>query len=276
MLTRSLPTICLLSIGLCASTALGGGTVAFDLASPSDGAVVAAGATIDWTIHVTASTGDNLGLGLAAVDLVQAPGNPELFDIPAASGVPTALADFSRPAGISNAGPGGVGTGFVGTQAGTAGQKNLTQIGGSQNTFGVSSATMGTDVNVDGSVAQGPGGELLAAGSFAAPATPGVYTFSLAMPIANTLDAINVAPQWSPVSAATASAAAASFSFTVCRKGDIDGDNILTADQDVAGFVALLVDSTGATDQEICAADMNGDGVIDGMDIGLFVAEVVP
>ena len=47
-------------------------------------------------------------------------------------------ADFNRPAGISNPGLDGYGSGYGGTQIGLLGQKNLHQIGGRQNTSGMS------------------------------------------------------------------------------------------------------------------------------------------
>ncbi len=273
---KKLTVINLILMGLASSPVLGdGGTVTFDLTSPVNGCGVSAGSLVDWSINVSVSSSDNQGLALAIVDFVQNPGNPELIDIPSAGVVPAGMADFSRPDGISNPGPGGTGTGYGGTQVGMPDQMNLAQIGGAQNNFGMAGAVMGLDVNVEPGIGQSPGGELLASGTFAAPATSGTYTFSLQSPVANTLVLVYPAPQWSPVSTATAETTFASFSFTVCRKGDVNNDGELTPDLDLTGFVDLLLDSSGASDYEACAADMNGDNNIDGLDISPFVAAIL-
>ncbi len=132
-------------------------TVTFDLSSPSDGQEVVPGSIIQWTITATVSTDDNFGLALVAVDLVQDPFNPELFDIP--PGIPPAgMEDFDRPNGISNPDPGGPGSAYGGTQIGTPGAMDLAQIGGAQNTFGVIGDGIGLDTQVDSGVGQSPGG----------------------------------------------------------------------------------------------------------------------
>ena len=74
----------------------------------------------------------------------------------------------------------------------------------------------------------------------------------------------------------SSSRSGSAYLFPACLKADIDGDGTLTANLDVPAFVSLLLDSTGATQQEACAADMNSDGNIDGLDTGLFVAAMVP
>jgi hypothetical protein len=69
----------LVTIGTLISAAHAAGTVTFNLSSPSNGATVSPGALIEWTITVSVSSGDNLGLGLAAVDLVQFGTNWQTF-----------------------------------------------------------------------------------------------------------------------------------------------------------------------------------------------------
>lgn len=253
------------------ASALAQGTVTIDLSSPSNGAIVPAGSTIDWTITATVSSGDNLGLALVVVDLVQGEGNPELFDLPPGNAAPVGMADFDRPAGISNPGPGGVGSGYGGTQLGTPGSLNLAQIGGSQNTFGVAGAAIGQDVNVDGGVGQGLGGQVVCTGSFIAPATPGAYSFSLDKPIANTLKTINAAPFHSSVYEALAATTNPSISFTICLAGDADGSFTLDPTLDIPAFVNEVLNG-GGDEYTTCASDVNGDGEVDGLDIGPFAA----
>ncbi|RMF70728.1 MAG: hypothetical protein D6744_19000, partial [Planctomycetota bacterium] len=55
-------------------------TVTVTLSSSQNGMTVAPGATIDWTITFTTSSGDNAGLALLAADLVQDPNNPASLD----------------------------------------------------------------------------------------------------------------------------------------------------------------------------------------------------
>ncbi len=64
---------------------------------------------------------------------------------------------------------------------------------------------------------------------------------------------------------------ATSVNTAVCAApGDVndDGDANLA---DIARFVELQLDATGATESETCAADLNDDAAIDGRDIALFV-----
>jgi hypothetical protein len=266
--------ICLPVFSAAVSPALADGTVTLDLSSPSDGMAVPGSHVIEWAITAAVSTGDNMGLALISVDLVQDADNPELFDIPQAVGVPPGMEGFDRPDGISNPGP--EESCYGGTQVGLDGAKNLAQIGGSQNTFGTPSGGIGLDVDVDAGVGQGPGGQEIATNSFPAPAIPGVYTFSIPSAVANTLEAVNPAPQWSPVSPATVVLGNPSISFTVCRPGDIDGDFTLTVEQDVPLFVNLLLGTGSSDDYAQCAADLNGDGTIDGKDIQPFVDALLP
>lgn len=221
-------------IGIATVPALAAGTATFNVSSPCANCTVGAGELIEWTITVTVSSGDNYGLALAAVDLVQSPGNPELFDLtPGAA--PADMQDFDDPNGITNPDPGGFGSGYGGTPVGPTGAEDLCQIGGAQNTFGVPGDVAGLDYNVRPGVGQG-GAQILATGSFEAPATHGDYTFSLENAIANTLVEINSPPDFSPVSAATVVMDSGSFSFTVSIVGDVDHDG----DVDLNDLAALI------------------------------------
>ncbi len=201
------------AIGTLTALAHAGGTVTFSLSSPSNGATVNPGTAIEWTITVSVSSADNLGLALAAVDLVQDAANPALFDLPAGE-TPLDMTDFDRPDGISNPGPGGVGSAYGGTPMGPAGAKDLRQIGGAQNTFGVPGDGIGLDYDVRAGVGQ-DAPQILATGSFLAPAEPGLYSFYLQNPIANTLDDIAAPPAFSPISGAAALIGVGQITFTV-------------------------------------------------------------
>ena len=256
-------------------------TLALD--STQDGQTVAPGTTIDWTITVAVSTGDNQGLALVAVDLEQNAGNPELFDLPPgdAGTIDTAMDDFSRPEGISNPGEGGAATGYIGVQRGTSGQMNLRQIGGAQNTFGAAGSTIGLDYNVAGGVGQS-GAQTVLSGSFSAPTTEGTYTFSLANGLANVLTAVNTPPDFSPVTAAAVDIATnGSFSFTVqpgYEIGDLNCDGTVN-NFDIDAFVLALTSAPDFTAYNTTypgcdgmLADCDENGTVNNFDIDPFVA----
>lgn len=250
-------------------------TVTVSLTSSEDGMTVSPGATINWQIAFTTSTGDNAGLALLIADLEQDAGNPGTLDIPPAGSVPGAMANFSRPAGISNPGELNPATGYVGVQRGTMGALNLVQIGGGQNTFGVAQpggTGIAENANVVGGVGQS-GSVVLASGSFAAPATDGDYTFNMTNVIANVVDTLNTPPAFSPVVAASVATGSNSFSFTVsagggcsaaCMGADVDGD----CDVDLTDLGVLLGDfgCTGG-----CAGDTDNDGDTDLTDLGVLL-----
>ncbi len=228
-------------VGLtCSGLALATGTVSLTLTSPSAGQTVPPGSTVNWTIQVTVSTGDNYGLALIACDLVQDLNNPALFDIPPgdAASIPAIMSGFNRPAGISNPGENGAPSGYIGVQRGTAGQKNLIQIGGGQNTFGQAGSVIGTDPIVESGIGQS-GPQAILSGSFVAPSVEGTYTFRLENAVANVLTSVGTPPQMSQVSQATVDLSGAVLTFTV--------------------------------GQEVCIGDMNGDGTISFGDINAFV-----
>jgi len=251
-------------------------TVTLSLSSPQNAATVAPGGTINWSIGFTVSSGNNAGLALLSVDLVQGTANPAKIDIPPANGVPTAMAGFSRPAGVSNPGETNPATGYVGVQRGAAGEKNLKQVGGAQNTLGQAlppGSGMAESANVVGGVGQG-GSVTLASGSFNAPATAGTYVYQLENPVASVLTAVNPLPQHSPVTEASAILAPASFTFTVggaaCVACDVNCDGENDA-RDIQTFVARLLPSPPAA-CSACAGDLNGSGGLTVADIGPFVA----
>ncbi len=264
-----LVTVCLSSSALATT-----GTVTFTLTSPQSGHSVAPGAVISWTIQLSDSTGDNLGLALFATDLFQDPNNPAKLDIPpgTAASIPSIMNGFNRPGGITNPGEGGALSGYIGVQRGTAGQKNLIQIGGGQNTFGqAGSGGIGTDPNVDGGIGQS-GAQTVLSGSFPAPNVSGAYTFRLQNAVANVLTQIHAPPAFSSVAQAAVNLTNASFTFTVtppgvCR-GDCNCDGQINF-ADIDPFVAVLAGGTPCSFEN---CDVNGDGNINFNDIDPFVA----
>ncbi len=286
---KPLPVVLLVGLS---SVALAGPAVTLTLESPSDGQTVAAGSRIGWTIRVATSRGDNAGLALVCVNLVQDDTNPAFLDIPPGdlASLDATMDDFSRPLGISNPGEDGAATGYVGVQRGVAGRMDLVQIGGGQNTFGVAGpAGMGQDILVETGVGQGAEPQLVLCGSFAAPSTAGMYRFRLRDPLANVLATVSGPPQSSSVMAATVDVGSASFSFTVQASlpicpGDCDCDRRVTFD-DINYFVAALVGHgagwAGYYGREhdgqvppcnYANCDINDDGQVDFDDIDPFVA----
>ncbi len=254
-------------------------TVTLTLDSPQDGTTIGAGATVNWTVTAAVSTGDNMGLALISFDLVQDGGNPATLDIPAASGVPAGMQNFSRPAGITNPPETDPNTGYVGSQRGTAGAMNLIQTGGAQNTFGEAmpgGSGIAENANVVGGVGQA-GPQLVASGSFAAPATAGDYTFSLANGFANVLVSVGTPPDYSPVTAGTIVVADGSFTFTVGAAyalGDLNCDGFVN-NGDIDAFVTAISDpgayASTYPDCDINLADINQDSFVNNGDIDPFV-----
>lgn len=251
----------LLLVGLTGSAEMAA-SVALSVASPQAGLTVAPGTMIQWRIEALVSSGDNAGLAGFSVNLSQSGANPALFDLPAGTVPAGPMSQFASPAGISNPTPGG----FGGTPGGPAGARNLVQIGGLQNTFGAPLNGVGTDVNVQGGIGQGTA-QIVAQGSFPAPSTAGVYTFSLSAPRANVLDSVQPAPAFSPVSASTVSLAAASFSFTVGGAPDCPGDLDDDGDVDLGDLGVVLAAFNRTAD-----GDLDGDGDTDLGDLGIVLS----
>jgi hypothetical protein len=254
------------------------------LQSSKNGLTVAPSATIDWTIAVQVSSGDNSGLALVSTDFTQDAANPELFILPVASGVPAGMTNFARPAGIANPDEGGL-AGYRGVQRPFTGTtKNLIQIGGGQNTFGTALAPgtgIGESATVVLHVGQGTP-QTVATGSFAAPATEGTYTFRLANGLANVLD-LNSPPGFSKAVAATVNGVStAVLTFTVhlgpsiCH-GDMNCDRRVTF-ADIDPFVAALSgESAWNVSHPGCPwlnADCNNSGTVNFADIDPFVAVI--
>lgn len=59
----------------------------------------------------------------------------------------------------------------------------------------------------------------------------------------------------------------------ICPRGDINDDGSVSL-LDIAPFVALVLDPSGATDVQQCTADTNGDGQIDGNDVQGLVTQL--
>ena len=167
---------------------------------------------------------------------------------------------MTGPRGLCNPTRAGQTGTYGGTPFGVAGQTNLAQIGGGQNTFGVPGTGSGQDVVVDAGIGQSAGGQVIAYGSFPAPEVPGVYAFSLQAAIANTLQAVRPAPDSSPAAAASVLVNGAGLSFTVCRPADVDGDGTVSFTTDIPAFVDILLGPDAPGGYARCAADLNGDG----------------
>jgi hypothetical protein len=273
---KQLISISALVLVAMAVPALAGGTVTLDLLSPSSGVNYRAGgpSQIDWTITATLSSGDNMGLALISVDLVQDPYNPAPVELMPADAVPLEMVGFDRPAGFSNPG-----NGYLGTQVdGWFGAVDLVQIGGAQNTFGGLPepvvAGYGEDFDVDPNIGQSAGGQIIATGSFtlSCPTALGAYSFALQSTAANTLEMVNEAPKWSPVSAATVETcpSGGTLQFVLCLAADADGSGDLAV-EDITTFVDLLLGTAAGDAYQLCAVDLDDDGQITGQDIQYFV-----
>lgn len=247
--------------------------------SPQNNHTRPAGATVSWTISFATSTGNNAGLALLSTDLVQSPGNPAGVNIPHASGVPSPMTNFSRPAGVTNPPDAGFTTGYVGVQRGPSGRLDLIQIGGGQNTFGQALTGRGVAENavVVANVGQN-GSQQLASGTLTLPSTPGTYTFSLVNTVANVLEQRNNPPSISLVEQAGVVIAQGSISITVgdaAAAGDLNCDGLVN-NFDIDPFVLALTNPTVYAsffpNCDFNNADMNNDGFVNNFDIDPFVA----
>lgn len=261
--TKRLVMLTALLGACCAAAARANPTVSLSLTSSLNELVVQPGDSIDWTIQFGVSIGDNAGLALISVDLIQNKLNPSKLAIPQADAVPAGMADFARPAGISSPGT----DGYCGTQVGTDCYANLYCIGGAQNTFGVAGTNMGTDIYVDGGVGQS-GTETLASGALTAPETPGIYIFQIDNVEANVLVSVETPPDPSPVydDLMLYSLDPSSFYIIVCP-GDVDGNGIVDAN-DLADVLTAYGSCLGDLDYNP-DADFNRDDCVDGTDLGI-------
>jgi hypothetical protein len=223
---------------------------------------------IDWTLQVVDGSGSldpHQGLAMISVDLVQDEGNPELFDIPPADGVPGAVLGFAPPAGIGNP------AGYTGTQVGEPGARNLLQIGGAQNTLGVAGNTMGLDVDVDANVGGGDW-QVVASGSFDLPTGIGSYLFRIddQTMMANVLDVVHSPPQHSEVSEIPLVITRGSIGFEVVYGGDMNGDCVVNV-TDMTLFAAALNSTPGAPNWNPLA-DLDCGGVVNITDFTIFTS----
>ena len=267
--------------GFAAVTAFAVPTVSLSLSSQLNEHTVAPGTSVYWTISVSVSPIDNLGLALVCVDLIQDPGDPALFSLPPGSeaSIDATMQHFNRPDGICNPPEGGAATGYIGVQRGNPGAENLVQIGGALNTFGAAVGELGTSTTVVSGVGQGgplhP--QIVLSGSFTAPATLGTYQIQLANGLATVLSGIGAPPAFSPVIAATVTLAQPTLTFTVAesRKGDMNCDGFVN-NGDIDAFILALTNSVQYAAEypscDITNADINGDGFANNGDIDAFIA----
>ena len=198
------------------------GVVHVELQSPQSDTTVNPGGRIDWVLTAHVSSDDNLGLAMISVDVEQALANPERIDIPRATGRSPLMEAFDRPRGFTNPGPDKDTSGYCGTQVGRAGERDLRQIGGAQNTFGVTGPCLGPNGEIclgqDVVVTQGvgqSGGQVVATGSFFAPQTVGSYEFQVASAVATTLQEVASPPNPARVARANVQLAIPGFRFEV-------------------------------------------------------------
>ncbi len=238
---------------------------------------VAPGTPLTW--HLTLQLGyvpEDLGLAAFCVDMVQVFGNPAGVALAPAPrpALSSDLARFDRPLGIANPDPpvGTAGSAFGGTPlaAGTGVPDgiDLIQIGGSQNTFGSTGVAIGTSTTVLSGFALGSGGEVIATGSFLAPATPGNYQVELRRGLVNVVTTIGGLGVPSIVRSAIVDLGQP-LAFTVDDNlcpADFNHDGVLDPD-DLADFIACYFASPP------CAqADVNGDSIVDPDDLADYIA----
>lgn len=222
--------------------------------------------TVGWTIRVRLDTNDNVGLAGFCVDLAQGSNNPGPIDLLPAGSASTNMGNFSRPQGVSNPGPGGVGSGYGGTQTGAAGAHTLRQIGGGQNTFGVAGSVFGTSANVVTGVCNESNGRVVATGVFTAPTVPGVYTLTLSEARANFLAVRRAAPQHSS-SRAAGIVIESGLTFTVPCPSDVDGglgDGVPDGGVGIEDLVYYVIDLYLPGDARADRDDGGGTGTCDG------------
>ncbi len=246
---------------MCSASTLAQGLVQISLSSLQSGGSVVPGAPIDWEITCAVSEEGNQGLALVLVDLVQDPNNPELIELPPGERAPAGMERFDGPLGLANRGPSG--SSYGGTPFGKPGARNLVQIGGAQNTFGVPLGALGLNTNVVTSIGQGRQPQLVAKGSFRAPATPGRYAFFLFKPRANTITLVNPPPRASEVSAADTRIGTKFIRFTVRCVADFNNDGSV----DLSDHAAFYAEYGHVQ----ASADVDADGAVTPRDLATFL-----
>jgi hypothetical protein len=259
MFRRSLSHVAIVAAVSVASEA----QVTLSFSSPQMGQQLVPGSSVHWRI-MCVDSGDNLGLAGISVDMVHDPSNQATFDLAPASSWPGRMNCFSRPDGISNAGPDGTGTGYGGIPVGPAGAKDLLEIGGMQNTFGFQGSVMGHDHTIsaepdtDRGIGQQGGGQLVAEGDFTVPSVEGVYRFNLQNGMANVFRSFGGSGQSSSVTPAEIVYGNVLWFYVGnCCTQDFNGDGDVNTDADIEAFFACVAGNCCPT----CAsADYNCDG----------------
>ena len=230
----------------------------------SNGTIVHRLIDVDWELAITAYPGHE-GLAAFCADLVQDASNPAQFDLPPAdpASLPPDMAGFNWPAGIANPPEGGGASGYFGVQRGTPGERNLVQLGGAQNSFGIPGITMGTDADVEADV--GHPSIVAMSGSFPVQREPGEYVFHLTHVAANVFEQVNAAPASSPAHPTVVLTSAIGISFVSCI-GDIDHDGSVGL-SDLAALTGSAYGTCEGDPDYDPEVDLNADGCIDLADL---------
>jgi hypothetical protein len=241
--------------------------------SPNTFILVNPSQTFYWNLRVTIVGADGRSFGLAGFvcDLVcrSAPPNTEAMVLSGmeVGSVPAAMANFSRPLGISNKpAPGsGLTTGYVGTRMLRPDDSlpALVQIGGAQNTFGVAGTNIGQVHVVTTGVSMGIYGQVVASGTITltgGAANYGFYTFGLDNVAVNALATEPV------VGTLTRSAAIPPYvgpdvTVTFLCQADFNGSGSVTI-QDVFDFLAAFFDNQASADVNL-SGDLTVQDVFD-------------
>lgn len=257
------------------------------LDSPVGNQRIDPGRSVEWTLAVeVVSAGRDFGLAGLVTDLVMSdypalpPNNP--FQ---PSTVPAGMERFSRPLGISNPPPPGwpESPGYGGTPAvimldlfgSPFPAFALLEVGGLQNSFGVSGGAVGTETACLEGVAQGDP-QVVATGSFPAPGRPGHYVVELQHLVANVFSFIATAPiesrvqqvsgefWWYDTPADDFLVSNWGFVFDVECRADLTGDGLVGV-EDLFAFLALYF-------QQAPSADFDHDGHVSVNDLFVFLA----
>jgi hypothetical protein len=230
----------------------------------SNGTIVHRLIDVDWELAITARPG-HAGLAAFCADLLQDASNPAKFDLPPAdpASLPFEMEGFTWPAGIGNPGEGDNPSGYFGLQRGTPGERNLVQLGGAQNSFGIPGITMGTDVDVEADV--GRPTIVAMSGSFAVQREPGTYAFRLKDVVATVFEQVNPPPASSPAKRTLVLTLATGISFISCI-GDIDHDGFVGL-SDLAALTGSAYGTCEGDPDYDPEVDLNADGCVNLTDL---------
>ncbi len=244
------------------------------------------GAVVAWSIYANVWSPAITTFGLAgiSVDFVQDSANPSGLVMNPAPTVPEAMAGFSRPAGISNPGPGGAGSGYGGTAVPNpqhAGAFDLREIGGVQNTFAVGVGTMGQDRVVEIGLGQQTTAQLVATGVLTMPNTYGRYVFRLENGHATVLTKVGT-PSVASSTIWALPSLGPDISVTVRCPADLDGgsgNGVPDGGVDVSDLVYFLDGyQLGNVAVDLDDGSMTGtpDGAVDLNDLLFFLSHYEP